>query len=164
MATAIINAARLRVLLLYNAATGVFTNRVTRGSRAVIGAVVGSPHSDGYLTIMLDGKNYLAHRLAWLYVHGSFPVGQIDHKNRIKSNNWINNLCDTTRSNNQQNKFDPSRNNKCGYLGVTAHKNGFRATIKVNGKRIHCGLHKTPELASEAYKLAKQKYHTVAVF
>ena len=163
MATAIRNAARLRELLSYDPTTGVFTNRITRGPRATIGAVAGSPHSDGYLTIMLDGQNHLAHRLAWLYVYGEWPEGQIDHINRTKSNNWIGNLRDVARSKNQQNKVKASRNNKTGFLGVTAFKNSFRATIKVDGKRIHCGLHPTPELASEAYKRAKQKHHPMAV-
>jgi hypothetical protein len=35
--------------------------------------------------IRIDGKGYLGHRLAWLYMHGHFPDGLLDHKTRNPS-------------------------------------------------------------------------------
>lgn len=163
MATAILNAARLRELLSYDASTGIFKNRITRNGRAIAGQVVGSRHSDGYLTVMLEGKNHLAHRLAWLHTHGEFPIGQIDHINRNKSDNRIANLRDVSRSKNQQNKTEASSNNKTGFLGVVSHKGKFRAVIKAGGKRTYGGSFDTAELASEAYQRIKQIVHPGAI-
>lgn len=45
------------------------------------------------------------------------------------------------------------KNNKCGFKGVyfVAKKNRYRAKVQYNGKKIHLGLHRTPERAHEAY-------------
>ena len=34
------------------------------------------------LRITIDGKNYVAHRLAFLYMLGPWPIGGVDRKNR----------------------------------------------------------------------------------
>lgn len=44
-----------------------------------------SINSDGYLMIMINGKAYPAHRLAWLIVYGTMPDGFIDHINRVRT-------------------------------------------------------------------------------
>ncbi len=46
----------------------------------------------GVITIVIDGTRYLAHRLAWLYVHGEYPYFDIQHINGIKTDNRITNL------------------------------------------------------------------------
>ena len=51
-----------------------------------------SINSDGYLMIMINGKAYPAHRLAWLIVYGTMPDGFIDHINRVRTDNRISNL------------------------------------------------------------------------
>ena len=43
-------------------------------------ADAGGDSSNGYWYIRIDGKGYLGHRLAWLYMHGHFPDGALDHK------------------------------------------------------------------------------------
>ena len=44
-------------------------------------------------------------------------------------------------------------------IGVSKHRNKFRAQLaKGNGKRIHLGVHSTPEEAFQAYKQAKEEY------
>ena len=78
-----LTAERLREVISYNADTGVFLNKVAR-RRALIGAVSGRINRDGYRQIQIDGRIYSAHRLAWLYVHGSWPGGFIDHINRLR--------------------------------------------------------------------------------
>ena len=49
------------------------------------GTFAGGDSSNGYWHIRIDGKGYLGHRLAWLYMHGHFRDGLLDHKNRDKS-------------------------------------------------------------------------------
>lgn len=57
-----------------------------------VGSVAGVINEDGFVEIMIDGVEYLAHRLVWLYVHGNFPDGEIEHINGDKTDNRIQNL------------------------------------------------------------------------
>lgn len=52
----------------------------------------GSKDKDGYLIIKIKGKQYKAHRLIWFMTHGEFPDGEIDHINRKRTDNRIDNL------------------------------------------------------------------------
>ena len=51
------------------------------------GTFAGGDSSNGYWHIRIDGKGYLGHRLAWLYMHGHFRDGLLDHKNRDNPTN-----------------------------------------------------------------------------
>ena len=88
--------ARLKKLLSYNTDTGEFRWRVTRRGAARAGSVAGCVRHDGYVRIAIDGKRYLAHRLAWLYVHGEL-VPELDHANGVRSDNRLDNLRPATR-------------------------------------------------------------------
>ena len=61
--------ARCKDLWEYDALTGLFW------SKRYTGKCVGSTTDAGYVVIEADGKQYLAHRLAWLYSYGTLPVG-----------------------------------------------------------------------------------------
>lgn len=88
---------RLLEQLKYDPLTGVFTWLVTR-NRITQGDVAGSVSKEGYRVIRIDGEHHKAHRLAWFYVHGSWPSGIIDHKDGNKDNNKIKNLRDTSQA------------------------------------------------------------------
>lgn len=115
----------------------------------------------GYLEVKINDRNYLSHRLAWMYMYGSFPKNQIDHINGITDDNRLCNLREATNSENQQNKKKAQSNNKNGFLGVSLHKksNTFRARIKINKKEKNLGYFKTAEQAHEAYLKAKREFH-----
>ena len=81
----------LRQLLNYDPDMGAFTWRQGRGPVRA-GGVAGCLTRKGYRRIQIDGQNYMAHRLAWLYMYGSWPPEQIDHINEIKSDNRLDNL------------------------------------------------------------------------
>lgn len=151
---------RLKELLDYDPGTGVFTWRVSRGN-AKSGSVAGSKNGQGYLQIMVDGKRYKSHRLAWLYVHGKFPPEHIDHINRARADNRIANLRLATSSENPQNQRK-RRNNTSGVVGVHWHKKlgKWQAYIMSNGRGIHLGYYGTIEEAAAARAAAKAKYHT----
>jgi citrate synthase len=155
-----IDSTRLKQLLTYDEEYGSFYWRVDRGHTTKAGDVAGCLHHNGYVVITIEKKQYQAHRLVWLYVHGKYPDAQIDHINNIKSDNRITNLRQATQAENCQN-IKKSRG-ASGYLGVSidsARGNRWKSSIRVNGKTHHLGWFKTPEQAHEAYLLAKRAMH-----
>jgi len=150
----------LKSLLSYDENTGLFC-WIKRGHGRPIDKQAGSINKIGYMQICVNKKQYRAHRLAWLYVYGSFPIGMIDHINGIKSDNRICNLRDVSSSVNNINAFvSKSKNHK--YLGVHKNKSLFGASIKANGKRHFLGMFNTPEEAQRIYLAAKAKLHPLA--
>lgn len=159
MAKANLTAARLRELLHYDADAGVFTRLVQRGGLGRPGSRPNTLSNYGYPLIGVDGVLYLAHRLAWLYVRGEWPVGYLDHINGVKTDYRICNLRDATQHVNMQNLRKPTRLNRSGYLGVCRNHNRFRATIKIDGKQKFLGNFDSAEEAHAAYLEAKRKHH-----
>lgn len=160
MANADLTAERLRKALVYDSNTGVFTwNETRRGVRK--GSVAGYFPTGGHVTIRVDGVNYQAHRLAWLYVNGDWPKEHIDHINGIKSDNRIKNLRDVPSGINSQNMKRGHTDSKSGMLGVSYKKElgKWVAQICCNGKQHYLGIYETPEIASEAYFKAKKHLH-----
>lgn len=160
-----LTAMRLREVLDYCPETGAFIRRATPLIAQKMGMTVGYINDGGYLRIRVDGKVYPGHRLAWLYVHGKFPNGELDHINRNRSDNRIANLRLATRSENKQNR-SMQRNNKSGYRGV--HWNGrdrrWHAQIQLDGKRHHLGSYQSSEDAYAAYCAAASELHTCNPF
>ncbi len=150
----------LAELFEYNPATGIFTRRVARG-RVRAGALAGWLSDSGHRMIEIDHVAYLAHRLAWLYVHGSYPSSDLDHINGIPDDNRIENLREATHGQNMQNYRAANANSKTGLLGVCYNKRAaaFVAQIRVSGKSLHLGYFKTAQEASVAYLNAKKLHH-----
>lgn len=152
-----ISAKILRKLLDYNPKTGVFTNRVARGSRAHAGGIAGSLCSKGYLQIHLEGRYYRAHRLAWLWMTGRWPANEIDHRDTVKTNNRWKNLRNATRSQNAANA-KLSCTNVSGQKGVTWHAQcqKWQAQINAKGRYIYLGIFETYKAACAAYRRAAE--------
>lgn len=149
---------KLIELIEYDRDTGVFLWKYSVG-RCKAGSEAGSLHGKGYVRIQAFGKNILAHRLAWLFVHGALPSGQIDHINGIKSDNRIINLRNVTATINSQNMHRSRVTSKSGFLGVESHRGKWRARIRVNGKKVSLGTMATPQEAHAAYIEAKRHLH-----
>jgi len=150
--------ARLKELLDYDPDSGIFTWLVSRGNVRA-GTVISNTNKDGYICIKVSGKQYKAHRIAWLFVYGVWPKNEIDHKDTIRNHNWIDNLRDVTKSGNQQNLIKARCDNKTGLLGVSYHQGKYQSAIKIDRKNIHLGIFSTPEEAHQAYISAKRMYH-----
>ena len=146
---------RLKEKLNYDRDSGMFIWKVRSGS-AVAGKVAGSINH-GYVEIRLDGKKYMAHRLAWLYEYGSFPEKHIDHINRKKDDNRIENLRDISMAENNRN-VDIRKDNTSGHNGVILDRNRWRAYINFNKKRISLGSFANKSDAIEARRKAELKY------
>lgn len=165
MANADLSAARAREVLDYDPLTGVFTRRVRLAQRHQVGDradfVVTSGNAAGYRRVSVDGKRYLAHRVAWLMVHGEWPENLIDHKNGIKSDNAIENLRPADHKLNNENQRGPRSDGTSGYLGVhwSTQANKWHARVWTNGRSIHVGYFNDTEEAYAAYVAAKRKIH-----
>lgn len=97
-------------------------------------------------------KTYLEHRLVWEFHNGPIPSGmEIDHINRDRSDNRLENLRVVSRCGNMKNKSFYS-NNRSGYRGVVQRENGkFRSSIRHKKVLHRLGQYETSEEAALAY-------------
>lgn len=161
MAKPDLTAQRLREILDYDQLTGVFTWRVMLAHRRKPGDAAGNL-THGYIEIGIENRSYRAHRLAWLYVYGEWPYGQIDHIDGNRANNSIANLRVVTNQTNSQNRHGVSESKITSeYLGVTWNtaNNCWMAQIKVGSKNQYIGQYATEYEAHIAYLHRKRLLH-----
>lgn len=150
--------ADIRDFLSYDPATGVFrwiAKPKGRGHSFKVGDVAGCVNPTGYREIRFQRVSYLAHRLAWWFVHGVWPERDIDHRNWTPGDDWIDNLRPATRSQNNANAA-VHRDNKSGFKGVFFYKRAGKwdAKIKSDGRSIYLGRFDAPDAAARAYDAA----------
>ena len=146
----------LKSLLHYNPETGVFTWLKNRTNGVKTGDIAGHRFKCGtntYIRITILGTQYLAHRMAWLYMYGGDIPQKLDHIDNIGINNTINNIRAAT---NGQNKA-----NSKSKIVKGAYKSGhrWRAQIKHNNKIFSLGSYATADEAHKAYCDAADKLH-----
>lgn len=116
---------------------------------------LGNDNGHGYLTFSLDKKKVKVHRYLYEKYHGITlnPDIELNHINRIRTDNRIDNLEISNRPHNCQNQ-GKQKNNTSGFKGVSYNKKNkkWKAYININGKQKHLGYFSTAELAYEAYK------------
>lgn len=153
-----LTAERLKAVVHYDELTGVFTRlSVSRASvKSLLGKQAGAVSAQGYVAINVDGVKCRAHRLAWLYMTGNWPVDMVDHINGQKNDNrWVN-LRAADMAVNQQNQHRAHADSKTGVLGVFETRNGkFKSQISANGVATYLGTLETKDLAHAAYQSAK---------
>jgi hypothetical protein len=132
-----VSAKQLKKVLKYNPESGHFTWRVDVAPRAMKGQTAGNPKKGRYTKISFQNESYYAHHIAWRFVYGYWPTGEIDHIDGDPSNNRISNLRDVTRQENKKNVKLQS-NNKTGVSGVSFDKRIKRWIVKLGKKYIGC--------------------------
>ena len=100
--------------------------------------------------------NLSAHRLAWLYTHGVWPILELDHINRTRDDNRISNLRLANRYINTRNT-KTRKDSLSGVKGVRWHKTQARweSRIQHNHKPITIGYYGNLQDAVQARKIAE---------
>ena len=154
---------KLKELFIYDPESGIFARRIATGrhGRHKVGTKAGTSQNYGYVVIHVDGRRYVAHRLAWMYMYGEWPSTDLDHINNVKNDNRIANLRLATRKQNMQNVLS-HKHNTSGFKGVSWHmpRSKWRAYIFCNYRQIHLGLFDTKEDAAAARIEAEKIYHS----
>lgn len=145
----------------YSPETGLFRRKFSC-PHGPIGSVAGRKNkARGHVQIKINGKMHYAHRLAWLYMTGSWPSGEVDHKNRVSDDNRWKNLREATKSQNLQNQGRGHAGSSSKLLGVYRHKVNDRwcAQITIDGKQKYLGSFKTEDEAYAQYLSTKKALH-----
>ena len=146
----------------YDPETGVFTWIKTR-MRPYLGRPAGSlSNQSGYIVLTINNKHYQAHRAAWAFVYGEWPADDIDHINRVRTDNRICNLRSCTRGQNRLNTHRPEKSNT-GIKGVSYNpvyrKKPWRARVIVNFQKVLDKSYATAEEANAAAIEARNRFH-----
>lgn len=151
---------QLKAVLNYNKETGEFKWLKT-GSGIKLNRVAGCKDNNGYIIIAHKGKQYKAHRLAFLYETGSMPEF-VDHINHDVSDNRMSNLRPAGFVLNGKNR-KIGKNNTSGSLGVRKNINknsmSWSAQVMHEQKPIYLGTYETKEEAIVAREQANKKYN-----
>lgn len=145
---------RLKEVLHYDPQTGVFSRRIWYGVPQDPPRPI-NQNPDKYRMICIDRKHFKAHQLAFLYMLGRWPEGDVDHINRKRGDNRWANLREASRPENNVNSTLP-KNNASGFKGVhfdrhTRSSRKWRATAWRNNKPKQLGRFATAEDAARAY-------------
>ena len=152
---------RLNEVLSYNMELGFFYWEISTSNRVKIGSLAGHLNTAGYITIRIDKKLYLAHRLAFKILgYTGIDHLQVDHVNGDRADNSFNNLRLASNGENSQNS-KLSKNNTSGVKGVSFLKkeNKFLAQLCVNNRQVYIGKYVSIDLAKIAIEAARTAYH-----
>ncbi len=142
---------QLHKVLHYDPDTGDFWWKEKKSGRHMTKPAGGK--SGRYLQIQLwKGAQFYAHRLAWLYVYGTWPPECIDHSNGDGLDNRVANLRLASKKQNARNA-KKGKNNTSGYKGICFDKGKQKWMAKTckDYKQIFIGYFDCPKQAHEAY-------------
>jgi len=139
----------LRSLFDYDSATGSLVRIKTTSSKAQAGSIAGSKKGHKYARVSVNNKLYYAHHVVWIWHYGILPE-EIDHINRDRFDNRIENLRATDRSANNINT-KVRCDNTSGVSGVYWEKRYSKWCVRigVNGKLKHIGYYDSLETAKQ---------------
>lgn len=151
---------KLKQCLYYSPIVGAFEwRRSGRGVRR--GFLAGCVNKQsGYVMVIIDGKPYAAHRLAWLYMTGSMPDQIIDHIDGDRSNNAFSNLRLSSYSQNSWNQ-KLSAASSSGVKGVTFRPDAgkWQGRFRASGKTYWLGYFDSKEEADKAVRKKRTEIH-----
>lgn len=137
----------------YDYKDGVLINKQSRG-RMKAGVPAGTPNKAGYLRVTLFQKQEYVHRLIFFMFNNYWPK-EIDHIDRDVTNNRIENLRESTRSQNMAN-----RSSSNAFRGIQSNGSSYTARIgnPFTRKTEYIGSYPTAEDAAKAYDIKAKEY------
>lgn len=131
----------VHALIAYDPITGHLTWKADRGKVKAGDPAGSASDSHGYLSVRVNYRSYLAHRLAWFLTHGEFPKNKLDHINGDRHDNRLANLREVSDRDNARNSAMNTKNTS-GVVGVSWHaaRGKWRANITVGRQQKHLGL------------------------
>lgn len=146
----------LKEVMLYSPETGLFFWKIDR-IRVKGGDRAGFKSALGYRMIQINGRPYMEHRLAFVYMTGLCPK-RVDHKNEDRLDNRWSNLRKASASENGCNRGAPS-NNTSGTKGVywSGKKQKWKTKVKLNGKSYYFGVYDCIKDAARAVKAGRRR-------
>lgn len=148
----------LRSIMDYNHVNGELIWKVARRShkgKIKPGAIAGTIDPNGHRIICIDQVRYMAHRLAWFHYYGIWPIGELDHKDMVPDNNWIENLRDVGLNRGLQRANQKvRRDSSIGLKGVKRGRNG-KFVARIAGR--HLGTFSSAEAAHAVYVAEAEK-------
>jgi len=124
----------------------------------------------GYKRIKINSEHFLQHRVLYKYFHNIEDMGGliVDHIDKNRINNCINNLRLITHNGNRAN-CNSAKNSSSKYVGISWHKNTKKwlARVGINKRKINLGSFLTEEqaaLARDQYIIDNNlEYHTLNI-
>ncbi len=114
----------------------------------------------GRKRVYIEGRTYAVSHVVFAMHFNRWPKNQLDHINRNKTDNRIENLREATNQENCCNK-DIHKNNSSGFKGVSFHirDNVYHSRIMHKGVMHHLGEYTSKIEAALAYNFAAKFYH-----
>ncbi len=164
MKTRMLTHARLLEKVVYDQGTGKFEHLGRRQPK------VGQFDKDGYVKISIDGIKHQAHRLAWLYMTGSYPPADmhVDHVNAVRDDNRWQNLRLATYAENQAYRLaSPREGPGRGASGIRsvywdARKQRWFVQVRSNNKVHYGGYHEDILAAAADAKALRERLSRAA--
>lgn len=155
-----LSADKFRELFRYDPETGSLARLARAGGRACQAGHAGYVDPRGYPRVQINRRSHLVHRLAFLYMTGRWPDGDVDHIDGNTGNNKWSNLRIATKAQNLANA-KRSKHNTSGFKGVyfRSDRQKWCAEIRTERRRIWLGVYETREEAVSVRKTATTKYH-----
>ena len=131
---------------------GQLIYKINPKGRSKKGDSAGTIQPNGYTQVMISGKRYYLHRLIWMYHNGSLP-SFIDHVNRDKSDNRIENLRIADKLLNSWKSDTSTTTSQTGYKGVCYMmvRNKYLAYAYHKKQFVFIGHYDTDVDAARAY-------------
>lgn len=149
---------RLKELFRYDEETGkLYWIIKTQKGKAKPEKEAGYLTKYGYRVVGIDGKTYRVHNIIFVLHYGFWPTKTIDHINRVKNINIIDNLRDVDQSIQIRNRVLPNKSGFRGVIKVSNHRNlskPYKVTIKITDRSKLIGYFATAQEAARAYDRA----------
>lgn len=123
---------------LFEYKDGKLITKVAVGAASKVGSTVGCL-ANGYLIVKIKQRSYLVHRVIWLWHHGYTPENVVDHIDKNKLNNRIENLREVSVSCNLRNTKQRTSSSMIKGVSWNSRTKKWCAFIYVGGRNVNLG-------------------------